>query len=100
MHGNPPGRASIRLHLLAPASPMIEIDGKSYPTLADAARFFKVSAKAVRGYINTGLIPPPPSVDHGARRIDVFPDDYLEDAKRRLAEHRDAKRRARDKKRR
>ena len=66
---------------------MIVVDGVTYPTLAEAAIFLKVSRNAVSRYINEGILPTPPTVRQGARVVNVFPDDYLKDAQRHLEEY-------------
>jgi DNA-binding transcriptional MerR regulator len=61
---------------------VITIDGKQYPTLQEAAKFFGVSTKTVRGYLNRGIIPPAPTIEFGLREIAIFPAEYLSEAKR------------------
>jgi hypothetical protein len=67
---------------------MIRIDGKDFPTIAEAASIFKVSEKTVRGWIDKRIISEPPQIDHGARTIAYFPLDYMERAKAELTEYR------------
>lgn len=74
---------------------MVTIEGVQYPTVAEAAQFLGVSTRAVRDYVNKGIIPQPPSIDQGARSIDTFPPDYLEKAKRALRDYRVQKRQRR-----
>lgn len=65
---------------------MITIDGQQYPTLQEAAKFFGVSSKTIREYMNKGIIPQPPTIEYGLREVAIFPSEYLQEAKR----HRDA----------
>ena len=67
---------------------MIRIDGRDFPTIAEAASIFKVSEKTVRGWIDKGIISEPPQIDHGARTLAYFPPDYMEKAKAELEEYR------------
>ncbi len=75
---------------------MIRVGGKSHPTLQDAAEHFHVSTRTVRGWIDTGVLPEPPTVEWGTRTIEVFPADYLSKADRALTKRRAEKRRAHD----
>lgn len=72
---------------------MIHIRGKAYPTIVDAAQELGVSAKTVRSWIDTGVIPPPPTVDWGMRTIEVFSSGYLARAKSAMKARRDGQRR-------
>ncbi|MEA3486197.1 MAG: helix-turn-helix domain-containing protein [Thermodesulfobacteriota bacterium] len=67
---------------------MVIIEGKTYYTIADAARIFGVSAKTVRSYINKGIIPDPPKIQYGLRTLKHFPRDYMGDAKKLLDNYR------------
>ena len=77
---------------------MLEINGKKYSTVSDAARGFRVSAKAVREWIKKGIISSPPQIDHGARTIDYFPPDYMEKAKAELERYREERKKQNRKK--
>ncbi|MDD5475622.1 MAG: MerR family DNA-binding transcriptional regulator [Syntrophales bacterium] len=66
---------------------MITINGKSYKTMADAAKHFGVSAKTVRDYIKRGIIPEPPEVRQGLRVIRYFSEDYLKKAAAEIENH-------------
>ena len=61
---------------------MINIKGKQYKTISDAAKFFDVSPKTVWQWIRNGVIPQPERKNQGLRQIAVFDDDYLENAKK------------------
>lgn len=67
---------------------MITVNGVQHRTIADLVPVFGVSTKTIRNYIRQGIIPQPPVVTYGLRDVSVFPDDYLEEAKRRLNERR------------
>jgi DNA-binding transcriptional MerR regulator len=68
---------------------MIRIDGRSYSTIADAAKEFRVSQKTVRGWIDRGIIEAPPTVEYGLRTIQFFPPEYIELAHQRLKQYRE-----------
>jgi hypothetical protein len=74
---------------------MIYIEGKGYPTIADAAAVFGVSTRAVRDYIDRGIIDPPPTIFQGLREIAIYPPDYLERATEQVARHRKRRRQER-----
>ncbi|MFH1070627.1 MAG: helix-turn-helix domain-containing protein [Candidatus Glassbacteria bacterium] len=59
---------------------MINIKGKNYNTVSDAAKYFGVSVKTVRDYIKRGIIPEPPKISQGLREIDIYPDEYIKQA--------------------
>jgi hypothetical protein len=63
---------------------MFQINGKNHNTIVDAAKHFGVAPKTVYSYIEKGIIPLPPKVKYGIRSVQVFPPDYLRDAKRRI----------------
>lgn len=65
---------------------MITVNGKNHPTITDAAREFGVAAKTVRDWIPR-VIPTPPVVQFGIRRVQVFPADYMKIAQRKRAEY-------------
>ena len=67
---------------------MVIIGGKTYYTIADAAKAFSVSAKTVRNYIDNGIIPNPPEVQYGLRTLKHFPSDYMEGARKLLNNYR------------
>jgi hypothetical protein len=56
---------------------MITVNGKDHPTIADAAKRWSVTPKTVRDWIEKGVIPKPPTVKKGLRRIQVFPTDFI-----------------------
>ena len=51
---------------------MIIVKGEAYFTIIDAAKTLGVSTKAVRGYIEKGIIPAPPSFGTGSARSNTF----------------------------
>lgn len=66
----------------------MRIDGKEYPTVSEAARKFKVNVRTVKIWIDKGIIPEPPTVDYGVRKIRVFPDEYMRRALKALDDYR------------
>lgn len=70
---------------------MVTVNGKDYITISDVKKDFGVSVKAIRDYINKGIIPRPPQVAHGTKLIDYFPPEYVEVAKNSLKEYREQK---------
>lgn len=70
---------------------MIMIGGQTYFTIVDAADQIGVSAKTIRVYIAKGIIPEPPMIQFGIRKVKHFPPEYMEMAKRRLEKYRTGK---------
>ncbi len=70
---------------------MILKDGKTYKTIAEAAKDLGVSAKTVREWISKEIIEEPPVLEHGIRTIAYFPPRYIARAKERIREYRKAK---------
>ena len=73
----------------------MRINGEEHNTLSDAARFFGVSPKTVRTWINERVIPQPPTLAYGRGDIDVFPKEYLDNAANILKQIRADKRKKR-----
>tara|TARA_B100001989_G_scaffold240560_2_gene205732 strand:- start:79 stop:303 length:225 start_codon:yes stop_codon:yes gene_type:complete len=71
---------------------MIEIDGKRFPTVSDAAAALGVSARTVNEYVTKGIIPKPPTVTQGLRDVNVYPTEYMERAMECLKDFRARKR--------
>ncbi len=67
---------------------MIIINGQTYSTIIDAAKAFEVSAKTVRQYIASNIIPEPPVIQFGNRTVMHFPADYMAAAKKKLYRYR------------
>ena len=67
---------------------MIIVNGQRYFTIVDAAHELGVSAKTIRGYIEKGLIPEPPTVRYGVRVINHFPTEFINKAKEHLENYR------------
>jgi hypothetical protein len=63
---------------------MIIISGQTYSTIIDAAKEFEVSAKTIRQYIASRIIPEPPVIQFGNRTVKHFPKEYMAAAKRAL----------------
>ena len=70
---------------------MVIIEGKTYYTIADAAKTFAVSTKTIRNYISNGIIPDPPEIQYGLRTVKYFPQDYMGEAKKLLDNYRHKK---------
>ena len=66
---------------------MIVINSKTHYTIADAAKEFGVASKTVHDWIGKGIIPRPPVVPYGIRRIQTFPSDYMKVARRELRKY-------------
>jgi len=67
---------------------MIITRGRKYQTTIDAAKALGVSTKTIRGYINKGIIPPPPLVNYGVRKITNYTPSYIALAKKLLKKYR------------
>jgi DNA-binding transcriptional MerR regulator len=70
----------------------IEVKGKAYKTIEEAAQELNVHAKSLRLYIREKLLPAPPSVPVGLIERRYFPDELIKDYKKRLEAYRLAKR--------
>jgi predicted transcriptional regulator len=60
----------------------------SHSTIADAARELGVSAKTIRQYIAKKIIPDPPVIQFGNRKVKHFSRSYLTAAKKQLQKYR------------
>jgi len=64
---------------------VIAINGKTYPTIADAAKHWNVSPKTVRAWRKRGVISSkPPRVPYGLRKIDVYSAEFIAKASREI----------------
>jgi hypothetical protein len=70
---------------------MIIINGQTYSTIIDAAKELAVSAKTVRQYIAKKIIPEPPVIQFGIRKVKHFPKSYIAEAKKRLQKYQSGK---------
>ncbi len=70
---------------------MIIVNGQMFTTIVDAARELSVSAKTVRQYIAKRIIPEPPVIQYGIRKVMYFPPSYLTAAKKRLQNYQTGK---------
>jgi hypothetical protein len=72
---------------------MMRINGKDHPTITDAAPDLGggVTPKTVQMWIRKGIIPPPPIIEQGTRKIQVFPPEYMKRAKEQLAKYNEQK---------
>ncbi len=70
---------------------MIIFNGQTYFTIIDAAAQLGVSAKTIRQYITKKIIPEPPVIQFGIRQVKHFPKAYMDTAKERLKEYRNAR---------
>jgi DNA-binding transcriptional MerR regulator len=60
-------------------------NGREYKTIADAATELGVSVASIRRYIKDGSFPRPQRVFFGKQSYQVFSDEYLKEAKIKLA---------------
>jgi hypothetical protein len=67
---------------------MIIIGGQTYSTIVDAVSELSVSAKTIRQYIAKKIIPEPPVIQFGNRKVKHFPKDYIAAAKKQLQQYR------------
>ena len=65
---------------------MITVNGVVHRTMDDAAPLFGVSKKTVYIWIQKKIIPSPPKVKQGLKKVQVFPEEYMKDALRSLRE--------------
>ena len=72
---------------------MLVVGGKEHPTVTDAAKQLGVSAKTINSYIKNGIIPPPPQIEQGIRMVNIYPNEYIDKAKRCLTRRRKIKKR-------
>ena len=56
------------------------VNGVPHPSIADASRFFNVSTRTIKQWIEKGIIPQPPTIDYGTRELQTFTDEYLRSA--------------------
>jgi len=66
---------------------MIVIKGQTHHTIADAVKEFGVASKTVYDWIGKKIIPRPPVVRYGIRRVQVFPREYMKVAKRQIEDY-------------
>lgn len=66
----------------------IKVNGRLKPSIADAAAHFGVTTKAVRAWIDTGVISPPPKEAKGQGFVEIFEAEYLAKADAELDAHR------------
>jgi len=74
----------------------VEINGKTYRTISDAARELKVSVKAVNEWIRKRVIRRPPTIEMGLKTIQIFPEDYMAQARLDIAAYKKKKRERRN----
>lgn len=70
---------------------MIIFSGRTYSTIVDAARELNVSAKTIRQYIAKKIIPEPPVIQFGNRKVKHFPKNYMAAVKKQLQNYRTGK---------
>lgn len=66
----------------------METNGDDRLTINDVAAALGVVPKTVYSWIDKSIIPEPPSVYHGTRRLYHFSQKYLEDARTHLEQYR------------
>ena len=71
---------------------MITIKGKEHRTIENAAEEFGVSTKTVHSWIKQGIISQPPQMDYGLRKVYIFPESYMRDARKQVEAHRQGQR--------
>lgn len=76
---------------------MIAVDGKNYPTIEDAIKQFRVSAKTVYEWIDNGIIDQPPTADQGLRTVKIFPKSYMQKAMKDVKRYKDGLKKAQTK---
>jgi hypothetical protein len=76
---------------------MIALDGKNYPTIEDAIKQFRVSAKTVYEWIENGIIDEPPTADQGLRTVKIFPKSYMRKAKKDVERYKEGLKKAKSK---
>jgi DNA-binding transcriptional MerR regulator len=59
---------------------MMRVNGRDYLTISDAAGKLGVNVRTVREWLRKSILPPPNTVEHGLREIQVFSEDYLREA--------------------
>jgi DNA-binding transcriptional MerR regulator len=70
----------------------IEVNGKIYKTIEEAAAELGVHAKSLRAYIRDGILSEPPAVPTGLVERRYFPDKLIEEYKKTLQAAREARR--------
>ena len=68
------------------------------PTIVDAVKELKVSAKTISNYIEKGIIDEPPTIEFGLRTIRTFPPDYIEKCKKQINAYKDKLKKKNEKK--
>ncbi len=76
---------------------MIALNGKNYPTIEDAVKQFRVSAKTVYEWIENGVINEPPTADQGLRTVKIFPKSYMRKAIKDVKRYKDGLKKAQTK---
>jgi hypothetical protein len=71
---------------------MITIKGKEHRTIENAAEEFGVSTKTVHSWIKNGIINQPPQMDYGLRKVQIFPESYMRDARKQVEAYRQGQR--------
>jgi hypothetical protein len=84
-----------RVRLQECSGDSLEIDGVDYNTVSNAARELKVSVKTVNEWIRKKIIDRPPTIEVGLKTIQIFPPQYLDMARSRIADYKKDKRQKR-----
>jgi hypothetical protein len=71
---------------------MITIKGKEHRTIENAAEEFGVSTKTVHSWIKNGIISKPPQMDYGLRKVYIFTEAFMRDARKQVEAHRQRQR--------
>jgi len=64
---------------------MLVIKGEKVPTISDAASALGVDVRTLRRWIRDEILPNPPVVAHGKRKVAIFPSAYISRAKATLS---------------
>lgn len=65
---------------------MIAVNGKLEKGMKEMAAELEISEKTLRKYLSDGKLPKPESTRQGTRNLRYFTDDYIEAAKKIIAE--------------
>jgi hypothetical protein len=69
----------------------VEVGGKRYKTIEEAARELNVHPKTLRGYINKNLVSAPPTVANGLVDRRYFPEELIRQYKKEIEDYKTAR---------
>jgi hypothetical protein len=67
---------------------MVITKGKTYYTIIDASERMGVSTQTIKDYIRKGIIPEPPIIKYGLRKLQCFSTEYTDLAQHHLMNYR------------